>query len=325
MAELLVPAALFVGSLGALLFASDVFTSAAEEIGLSFGISPFIIGVTVVAGGTSLPELVSSVLAVFRGAPEIVIGSVVGSNISNMLLVLGVAAVVGGNIRVIRELVEVDLPLLVASAVFLLLATWGSPFSWYEGLLALVALGVYIQFTIREKDRYIGMLVDELVEGSGETGPDEPEAQTDGWTYARLILSLAVVFAAAYGLVESIITVSAALQIGTEIIAITAVAVGTSLPEIVVSVVAVRRELPGLAVGNVLGSNLYNSFLVTGLPSLAGELVVPTSIRSYGLPAMVLITVLYFFITQDREITRWEGMTLLLLYVVFIVNLASFL
>jgi cation:H+ antiporter len=325
MVDLLVPAALFVGSLGALLFGSELFTSAAEEIGLSLGVSPFIIGVTVVAGGTSLPELTSSILAVLRGAPEIVMGSVVGSNISNMLLVLGIAAVVGGNIRVIRELVEVDLPLLVASAVFLLLATWGSPFAWYEGLLALVALGVYVQFTIREKDRYVGMLVDEMVEESSETGPEELRPQADAGTYARLILSLGVVFAAAYGLVESIITLSTTLQIGTEIVAITAVAVGTSLPEIVVSVVAVRRGLPELAVGNVLGSNLYNSFLVTGVPSLAGDLVVPTSIRSYGLPAMVLITVLYFFITQDREITRWEGMTLLLLYVVFVVNLGSFL
>jgi len=324
MAELLIPVVLFVVSLGALLVASEVFTSAAERIGLSFGISPFIIGVTIVAGGTSLPELASSLLAVYQGAPAIVIGSVVGSNISNMLLVLGVAAVFGGNIRVIRELVEVDLPLLVASAVFLVIATWGSPFSWYEGLLALAALAVYLQFTIKEKDRYVGMLVDEIVEDSDDTAVTESESPPGIETYARLILSVAAVFAAAYGLVESIIVISTTLRIGTEVVAMTAVAVGTSLPEIIVSVVAVRRELPGLAVGNVLGSNLFNSFLVTGVPSLAGDLVVPTSIRSYGLPVMVLITVLYFFITQDREITRSEGMTLLLLYVLFLVNLGSF-
>jgi cation:H+ antiporter len=88
---------------------------------------------------------------------------------------------------------------------------------------------------------------------------------------------------------------------------------------------AVRRELPGLAVGNVLGSNLFNSFLVTGVPSFIGDLAVPDSIRGYGLPVMVLVTVLYFFITQDREITRSEGMILLLLYVLFVVNLGTFL
>lgn len=325
MVDLLVPAVLFIGSLGVLLVASDAFTSAAEQIGLSFGVSPFIIGVTVVAGGTSLPELTASLLAVFQGAPAIVLGSVVGSNISNMLLVLGIAAVVGGDIQILRELVEVDLPLLVASAVFLIVATWESPFSWYEGLLALATLAVYIQFTVKEKDRYVGMLVDEMVETGDETVPKEPERQVDSKTYVLLVLSLGGVFGAAYGLVESIIIISTTLQTGTEIVAITAVAVGTSLPEIIVSVMAVRRGLPGLAVGNVLGSNLFNSFLVTGVPSLAGDLVVPTSIRSYGLPVMVLITVLYFFVTQDREITRSEGMTLLLLYVLFLVNLGAFL
>ncbi|MFA9518711.1 calcium/sodium antiporter, partial [Halopenitus sp. H-Gu1] len=255
MVGLLIPVILFIGSLGLLLVASDALTSAAERIGLSFGISPFIIGVTIVAGGTSLPELTSSLLAMFQGAPAIVMGSVVGSNISNMLLVLGVAAVVGGDIRVLRELVEVDLPLLVASAVFLILATWKSPFSWYEGLLALAALAVYIQFTIKEKDRYVGMLVDEIVMESDEEVADEPEPQAGVKTYVQLIVSIGIVFGAAYILVNSIIVISTTLQIGTEIVAITAVAVGTSLPEITVSVMAVRRELPGLAVGNVLGSN----------------------------------------------------------------------
>ncbi|ELZ68580.1 CaCA family Na(+)/Ca(+) antiporter [Haloferax prahovense DSM 18310] len=316
---------LFVVSLGILLAASDAFTSAAEQIGLSLGISPFIIGVTIVAGGTSLPELISSLLAVSQGVPAIVMGSVVGSNISNMLFVLGLAAVVGGDIRVIRELVEVDLPLLVASAVFLVVATWNSPFSWYEGLLALAALAVYIQFTIKEKDRYVGMLIEEVIEDRDEEVAERPEGQVDMKTYAKLVLSLIFVFGAAYVLVESIVDLATALQIGTEIVAITAVAVGTSLPEVIVSVMAVRKDLPGLAVGNVLGSNLFNSFLVTGVPSLVGDLVIPASIRSYGLPVMLLITILYFFITQDREITRSEGMTLLVLYVLFLVNLGAFI
>lgn len=366
MVELLLPAALFVGSLVALLVASDVFTDAAEEVGLAFGVPPFVIGVTIVAGGTSLPELVSSLLAVLQGAPEIVLGSVVGSNVANMLLVLGIAATVAGDIRIIRELVRVDLPLLVASAVFLLLATWNSPIVWYEGLLALAALTVYIQLTIAEKDRYVGMLVEEFIEidmddaaaedrRAGEVDSvsdkeqfskrgsdgeqresnedvalaDDPSREhrasgLNASTLVRLLLSIGVVFGAAFLLVRSIVDLATVLGTGTELIAITAVAIGTSLPEIVVSVIAVRRGLPELAVGNVLGSNLFNSFLVTGIPSLVGDLVVPTSIRSYGLPVMVIVTVLYFFITQDREITRSEGLTLLLLYVLFLVNLGPF-
>lgn len=360
MVTLLVAAVLFVASLALLVVASEVFTEAAEEVSLAFGVSPFVIGVTVVAGGTSMPELVSSVLAVFEGAPEIVLGSVVGSNVTNMLLVLGLAAAVAGDVRVTRELVKVDLPLLVASAVFLLLATWNSPLVWYEGLLALAALAVYVQFTIAEKERYVGMVVEEFVEGAEErrdtsnpaqgsetavtddvapaetpgqdsesemssSGADESSSTVTTGSLLRLVGSLAVVFVAAYVLVQSIVDLADLLGIGTELIAITAVAVGTSLPEIFVSVIAVRRGVPELAVGNVLGSNLFNSFLVTGVPSLAGDLVVPPSIRSYGLPVMVVVTVLYFFFTQDREITRSEGLTLLLLYTLFLLNLGPFL
>lgn len=321
MVGVVVSAVVFVGSLGVLLLASDAFTSAAERIGLAFGISPFVIGVTIVAGGTSLPELISSVLAVIQGAPAIVMGSVAGSNISNMFLVLGIAAIAGRDIRVIRELVEVDLPLLVASALFILLATWNSPFTWLDGVLALLGLAVYLNFTIAEKDRYVTILVDELEADIEE----DAEPQAGLRTYGRLVVSLVFVFGSAHLLVQSIIEISATLGIGTELIAITAVAIGTSLPEVVVSVMAARRGLPGLAVGNVLGSNLFNSFLVTGVASLAGDLVVPTSIRTYGLPVMVLATVLYFFITQDREITRWEGMTILLLYLLFLGNLGAFL
>ncbi|WP_049984790.1 calcium/sodium antiporter [Halobellus rufus] len=362
MVALALVAVLFVGSLLVLLAASDVFTSAAEDVGLAFGVPPFVIGVTIVAGGTSLPELVSSVLAVLQGAPEIVLGSVVGSNVANMLLVLGIAAAVAGDVRIIRELVEVDLPLLVGSAVFLLVATWDSPLVWYEGVLALAALAVYIQFTIAEKDRYVGLLVEEFVGGDGiidgtlPTGTGSPGTsdasdrvdesgtaadpeqsavdgerdsaaaapEVSGWTFVRLVSSLGALFGAAYVLVRSIVDLAAILGVGTELIAITAVAIGTSLPEVFVSVIAVRRGVPELAVGNVLGSNLFNSFLVTGVSSLAGDLVVPASIRSYGLPVMVIVTVLYFFVTQDREITRSEGLTLLLLYALFLLNLGTF-
>lgn len=315
--DLAFPVALFVGSLAVLLGAADAFTEAAEEVGVGLGIRPFVIGVTVVAGGTSLPELVGSAFAVVRGASEIVVGTVVGSNVTNIFLVLGVAAIAGRDIRVTRELVDVDLPLLVGSAVFLLIAAWDGTVVWYEGLLALVALGVYLHFTVSEKDRYVDMLVEELV--------DEPvvddETGVAPWTVVVLLGSLVVVVGAANVLVDSMIRLSAGLGVGTEIIAVTAFALGTSLPELLVSVAAARKHLPGLAVGNVLGSNIYNSLLVAGAPSLLGPLTVPQTLLGYGLPVMLLATVLYFFMSQDRQITRWEGVTLVVLYGLFLANL----
>jgi len=325
---------LFVGSLALLLKASDLFTSATERIGLSMGVSPFIVGATVVAGGTSLPELVSSVLAVGQGAPEIVVGNVVGSNVANIFVVLGIAGVVGERIRVERELMRVDLPILVVSAAFVLVAVWNSPFVWYEGVLALLGLVVYVHFTLSQPERLDETVVD-LVETYAETELEElrpaeetlreeaGETEAGGRTYLWLLIGLVLVFVSADQLVRSILAIASTLGIGADFVAITAVGVGTSVPEIAVTVTAVRGDNPEIAVGNVLGSNVFNSFAVMGVSSLVAPLSIPTNVRDFSLPVMVLATVLYYFITQDREITRWEGAVLFLMYVVFLVNLVQ--
>jgi cation:H+ antiporter len=325
-------AALFLGSLLVLIVASDRFISATARVGLSIGVSPYIIGATVVAGGTSLPELVSSLFAATQGETAIVIGNVVGSNVANLFVILGLAAVVGGAIRVERELMRVDLPILVVSAAFLLIAGWNGRLEWYEGVLALVGLAIYVHFTLAKPAR-LDETVEELVEthADGEV-PDEPVTETEldelatetrvgTRTYVLLVGSLALVVLAAAGLVQGIVDLAGALGVGTELVAITAVGFGTSLPEIAVSLTAVRRGDPEIAVGNVLGSNVFNTFFVVGLPSLVAPLSVPATVRTFALPVMLLATVLHYFITQDREITRWEGGVLLLLYAVFLLTL----
>ncbi|KPN29058.1 putative membrane protein [Halolamina pelagica] len=361
MPSLVIAVALFGVSLGALLGASHVFTSAAERLGLALGISPFLIGATVVAGGTSLPELVSSVLAVVADEPGIVLGLVVGSNVANILLVIGLAAVATRPIRIERELVRVDLPLLMASAVFLVLAAWDGTVSWPEGVLGLAGLAIYVHFSLSTRSR-LDETVEELfaehagvvggTEGRGDaTDADSTAVDADAdstavdagdnaavgtsaegvtvepsvgaRTYATLVASLLVVFVAADQFVESILSIASTLGVGTELIAMTAVAVGTSLPEIAVSVTATRRGSSELTVGNVLGSNVFNTFAVVGVPSLLGPLSVPANVRGFALPVMVLATLLYYFVTQDREITRWEGITFVVLYAVFVLNVAG--
>lgn len=352
MPSLVIAVALFGVSLGALLGASHVFTSAAERLGLALGISPFLIGATVVAGGTSLPELVSSVLAVVADEPGIVLGLVVGSNVANILLVIGLAAVATRPILIERELVRVDLPLLMASAVFLVLAAWDGTVSWGEGGLGLAGLAIYVHFSLSTRSR-LDETVEELfaehagVVGGAEWGGDATDADSTTVdvgddaavgssaedvtiepsvgprTYVMLVASLLVVFVAADQFVDSILSIASTLGVGTELVAMTAVAVGTSLPEIAVSVTATRRGSSELTVGNVLGSNVFNTFAVVGVPSLLGPLSVPANVRGFALPVMVLATLLYYFVTQDREITRWEGMTFVVLYAVFVLNVAG--
>jgi cation:H+ antiporter len=332
MAALLAPAAVFVGALTILLWSSDRFTGAAEHVGLSLGVSPFIIGATLVAGGTSLPELVSSVLAVRADAPAIVVGNVVGSNVANIFLILGVAAIAGPRLRIDRELMRVDLPLLMASAGFLLVAVWNGPFTWHEGVLALGGLGVYMHFTFSEEDRLDEVVEDlvtdhverEAIPATESVEEVATETEVGPRTIATVVGSLVLVFVAAELLVRSILDLAAALGVGAELVAITAVSVGTSLPEIAVSVVAVRRGNFEIAVGNVLGSNIFNTFAVMGVPSFLGALTVPADVRQYALPVMLLATLLYYFTTQDREITAWEGVALLLLYATFLANLVAF-
>lgn len=332
MAVVYVDVLLFVLSLAVLLKASDVLTSTAVRVGLSLGVSPFIVGATVVAGGTSLPELANALLASVRGAPAIVIGNVVGSNVANLLVVIGLAAVVGGRIWVERELMRVDLPVLAVSAAFLLVAVWNTPFVWYEGLLGIAGLAVYVHFTVSRPAR-LDETVQELVEEHvapeeepptvGESELDVGRARAGIRTYLLLVGSLVLVFVSADLLVGSILAIAAEFDVGAEIVALTAVSIGTVLPEVAVSISAVRGGDPEIAVGNVLGSNIFNAFAVVGVASFVAPLSVPANVRSFALPVMVLATTLYFFIAQDREITRWEGAVLLLLYVVFLVNLLA--
>ena len=339
MASLAVTALVFVASLVVLLWSSSVFTRTIERIGLALGVSPFVIGATVVSAGTTLPELASSTLGVLAGESGIVVGNVVGSNVANVLLVLGLAAAVGGGITIERELVRVDLPLLVASAAFVLFAAWDGTFAWYEGVLALGGLAVYVMYTLQDRRR-LADTVEEVLESQFDdpvevdptadpTEPDSPSSvaasvTVDVRTVGTSLGALVLVFASANFLVEAVLDVAAATGVATEVVAITAIAVGTSLPEISVGAAAVRQDSPELAVGNVLGANVFNAFWVMGVPSFLGPLSVSSNLRAYALPAMLVATLLYFFITQDRVITRYDGFALLLLYAVFVVNLFSF-
>ena len=224
--SLLIYIIIFIVSLAALLKASDWFVDAAEKIGLSLGVSPFIIGVTIVAFGTSLPELATSIAAVHSGSSEIVIGNVIGSNITNILLVLGITAIVGKRITMNFNVMDIDMPLLLASAVFLFFALRDSQISLIEALLFLVALGVF------------------LVNSFGQREKDEERPKSSARDYALLgIAGVIVYFGATYTIygIEHIATI---LGVNQDFIALSVLALGTSLPEVVVSINAAQRGKP---------------------------------------------------------------------------------
>jgi len=267
----------------------------------------FLVGVTVVAVGTSLPELMSSVLAVVEGAPEMVSGNVVGSNIANLLLVLGLAAVIDGHIRLKFELVNVDLPFLAGSAFLLALVLWDGRVSVPEALLSLAALGIYLWYAACGR---------QPTEGEVTEKPRERPA----WVRIGMVLvgsAVLIYFGADYTVLAAV-EIAGHLGMGPELIAATVIALGTSLPEVAVTLTAARRGQTELAVGNVLGSNVFNSFAVIGVAGLVGPLPVPDSIIDFALPVMVIATVLTFFTIMEKEMTKWEGWLMILFYVYFI-------
>lgn len=305
---------IFLLSLAALIISADFFIKASERIGISLGIPPFIIGVTLVALGTSLPELVTSIIAVWNNVPEFVAGNVVGSNICNLCLVLGMIAFLAKNIKLEFDIMQVDMPMLMGSSFLLYLTTFDGQFTTYEGIVFVLGLIIYLWYITKLGQNEIG-------ENGGYASSLSRSLPVR--ELFILLFSASVIYFSASYTIQSIQQLSQALNVGNEFLALTAVALGTSLPELVVSIVAVRTGNTEIAVGNVLGSNIFNILAVMGIPSLFGPIPVLESISDFSLPLMIAATFLTFFIALDKIVNRWEGLMLLLFYVLFMGNLLS--
>lgn len=299
--DLLLYTVVFIVALGTLLKASGWFVDSAESIGLSLGISPFIIGVTIVAFGTSLPELATSIASVFAGASEIVVSNVVGSNITNIALVLGLTAIVVKNIRLDNDLWLIDMSFLWASAFLLWFVLEDLYLNTFECLLLILGLILFLTYSFKGNVR--------------ADSEDRPKALPKH--YFLLIIGGALVYLGADYTIFAITEISGLLNIPSRLIALSAVAIGTSLPEVVVSLTAARRGKASIAIGNVLGSNIFNTFIVMAIPGLISPLDIPADILSFYLPLMVVMTILFGVMAFDRLITRWEGWILLLFYLLF--------
>ncbi|WP_159784069.1 calcium/sodium antiporter [Sodalinema gerasimenkoae] len=367
MLDLLTWLGIFAVSLFVLIKASDWFIDSSEVLGVFLRLSPFIIGVAIVSVGTSLPELMSSITAVQEGSSEIVFGNVIGSNVANIFLITGVAAVVAGKMELKYDLTSVDLPLFVGSSFLLALMLFTGKYSVGEAILCLLAYGVYLVYTITTSEGEIGgiPIAEAPVEAKSEAtvavgalesaGPDNSaptsletrpiteagttgddgvqDSNTDSTPQAGerqafpwkalfiLIVSVIFIYFGAKYTVESVVALSELLNIGKEIIAVSALALGTSLPELSVSLVCVKRGSYDVAVGNVLGSNIFNALVVMAIPRFFGALIIPKTTLIEGLLEMLCGTILMFFVVQDKQITRWEGYLFIIFYAWFIAQI----
>ena len=317
-AWLLWAGALIVG-LAILVKASDWFTDAAVHLGHALGMPGFLIGATIIALGTSLPELVSSIVAVLQDAPEIVTGNVIGSNIANLLLVLGLAGVMTGRLHIAHDVLSVDLPFLLGSALFLGLIAWNGLITRGEALLALAGFAIFFSYALTRDTS------DDETKPGERVIEDVTENASTIVLAGSLVAAAVLVYLSAHLTIEAVATLAKIIGIGAETIAASAVALGTSLPEVAVTLAAVRQGRVELAIGNILGSNIFNSFAVIGVVGLIEPLVISTEMIVFALPMMVAASVIAVFTIMEQELTNWEGWLLLLFYIFFLGSLFGLL
>ncbi len=307
------------GGLILLVGGGELLVRGASVLAVKAGISPLVVGLTVVSVATSAPELAVTTGAVFSGESELAIGNVIGSNIANVLLVLGISAIVLP-LGIRRQLVRIDVPFLIILGFALLALSLDGTISPLDGGLLLLAWVLHTGMSVWLSKR-ADLSTPDGSSGVGDGQSDDVPPKL-GLPLALLCVAAGVglLVGGANLLVSGAVSIATGLGVSSLVIGLTVVAVGTSLPELVASIIAVRQKEGDLAVGNAIGSCLANIGLVLGVPSMisSGGLPVPSAVLSIDLPLMVATSaVLLPVIYTGARIARREGVLFLTLYVAY--------
>jgi cation:H+ antiporter len=314
---------LFTGGLIALVIGANALVRGASKLALSFGISPLVVGLTIVAFGTSAPEMAVSVGAVLDGQTDIAVGNVVGSNIFNVLFILGASALVAPlvvNVQLIRQ----EVPIMIGASVLLLALGLDGKLSMLEGGLLAALLVAYTVFLIVQSRRESQAAKDEFAQ---EVKPSTAGAWDARWPVqvGLVVVGLVFLVLGSDWLVTAAVAFASALGVSDVVIGLTIVAAGTSLPEVAASLTAALKGERDIAVGNVVGSNVFNVLGCLGLAGLASGssgLGIAASVLNFDIWVMLAVALacLPVFVT-GREIARWEGGLFLAYYGAYVAYL----
>jgi cation:H+ antiporter len=296
------------------------FVGGASALALALRVPQLLVGLTVVAYGTSAPEIIVGVQAARAGHGEVALGNVIGSNVANIGLILGVAALIRPA-RVDGALRRRELPVLALSAVVVpVLLLDGVVSRWEGGGLLLVAVGytAWMVLSAQGAAAVATAKLDATAAGEAADVAGAPKPIGALRAAATAAVGLAILLIGGHIFIDSAVSVARALGMSDRLVGLTIVAVGTSLPELVTSVIAARRGHSDLAVGNVVGSNIFNTFLCLGAAALAGSVGAPLLTLSVDLVGLLVMTALAAaFIRSERCISRREGGVALALYLAF--------
>lgn len=308
-------ALMFVLGLVVLVIGADVMVRGASRLAVSFGVSPLVVGLTVVAFGTSAPEMAVSVGSALSGSPDLAIGNVVGSNIANILLILGISALITP-LLVDEQIIRQEIPIMIGASALLVVVALDGNIGLVESIALFALVIAYTVFLVVQSRRASKNVQDEF----------ETEIPTSTWDshwavqVALIVVGLVMLVVGADWLVESAVAFARAFGVSDLVIGLTVVAIGTSMPEIATSIVAAARGQRDIAVGNVVGSNVFNILAVLGLTGIVSGAGLPVSEAARNFDLWVMLAVAFAclpIMITGREIARWEGGVFLGYYAVY--------
>jgi cation:H+ antiporter len=305
---------LFVAGLGLLVLGAEWLVRGASRLAAALGISPLVIGLTVVAYGTSAPEMAVSVKSAWAGQPDLALGNVVGSNILNVLLILGASATIAP-LLVSSQLIRLDVPIMIGLSVLTLLLAGDGSIGRLDGAILVAGAVAYTVFQIRQSRKEPAAIQDEYAREFG------PKRSSTAANLALIGAGLALLVLGSRWLVGGAVAFAQALGVSDLVIGLTIVAAGTSLPEVATSILASLRGERDIAVGNVVGSNIFNIMAVLGVSALAAPagLPAPAALLRFDLPVMIAVALACLPIfASGARIARWEGALFLFYYAAYI-------
>ena len=306
---------IFIVSLAVLIWGADIIISRSEQIAKRFGLSEFFIGATLIALGTSLPEMAASISASAQGHPQIAVANIIGSNILNITLVLGLVFLIARSVNPHRDFFAKDSSWALFPVFIFVLMLSDGVIGRFEGMMLIGLMGAYLLFLIQDGQ--------ELLE-EDENGSDREDAvfswfQTSAWLFVGFV---AVIYGADY-LIESAQGIARRFGVSEWIIGIVMISMGTSMPELIVSIVAARKGKADMAIGNIIGSNMANISVALGAAALAHPLVLNPMDYLYDIGTLLIATLMLVFIAANKLYNRAAGITLLIVLGLFLEHLVA--
>lgn len=292
----------FLLSLGLLIFSAELFVERSKELGKNLGLSTFLIGLVIVSIGTTLPELASAIYATLKGNSEIVIPTIIGSVSTNIFLVIGTVGLLFGTKYIYKSSLKTDLWMLAIVVCLFVLFIIDGNFSLLEAFLCAI---IYIVYSIYQYKLSKPTKVDTHIKSNSYL-----------CIFLILIYSILIYVGSKY-VVDSMLNIARIIGVFPEVIAITVIALGTSLTELVVGIISVKKGHLDIAVANIIGASIIDILIVSSFARFFGFVIVPTHIFKVAIPMLGLALISFIYVIIDKKLTKKEGLVLLTFYVIF--------